>query len=424
MHKRSRERLVYFLGTVVLVGLFSVAGIFLVRGYRIDLVDKKVNASGMLVATSDPNGAQVWVDGELNSATNNTILLRPGEYEVKLTKEGFLTWQKRLTIEKELVVKTEAILFPKVPSLSALTFDGAVNPVVSLDGTKLAYVVPLEESEKTGLWVMPFTDLPLGFSRDPRMVAKGDFNGAKTGWSPDSRQILIKTKTGVYYLLDAAKLNAPNEWKNVTATLAELSKTWEEEKQRLREAHMKNLPEEMQVIIREKSDFASWSPDETKVLYTATASGKIAKELVPPLPATSTQMEEREIKVGNTYVYDIKEDRNFRIAERPMVNITKAETKTKSVVKPAVKAEINYDEKFFKEAATISWFPSSLHVVLAEESKIVICDYDGTNYQTVYAGPFEKNWAVPYPNGTRMIILTNFNQESEEAANLYAISLK
>ena len=97
----------------IIVGtLFAVQ---LGKGYRPSR-DGLLQPTGLLSANSFPTGAQVFIDGRLVTATNNTMNLEPGEYEVEIRKEGFTSWAKRLNIQKELVTQTNALLFPSAPS--------------------------------------------------------------------------------------------------------------------------------------------------------------------------------------------------------------------------------------------------------------------------------------------------------------------
>src|SRR4030042_222546 len=118
MKRRAIVLPVFF--TLVLIGAFLV--IRLAQGYRPDLSTRSLRPSGLLVATSVPDGAQIYLDGKLASATNTTINLNPGEYEVEINKEGYTPWQKTLTIKKELVTKADAYLFPTYSNLQSLTF--------------------------------------------------------------------------------------------------------------------------------------------------------------------------------------------------------------------------------------------------------------------------------------------------------------
>ena len=60
---------------------------------------------------------------------------------------------------------------------------------------------------------------------------------------------------------------------------------------------------------------------------------------------------------------------------------------------------------------------------MAEEGKIVIMDYDGTNTQTVYSGSYEFPFAFPFGSNEKIIILTNLGGDSSPP-NLYSLSLK
>ena len=53
--------LCFILGTAFTIILYG-------RGYRIDHTDYSLNATGMVVAQSEPSGAQIYVDGKLKTA--------------------------------------------------------------------------------------------------------------------------------------------------------------------------------------------------------------------------------------------------------------------------------------------------------------------------------------------------------------------
>ncbi len=55
------------------------------------------------------------------------------------------------------------------------------------------------------------------------------------------------------------------------------------------------------------------SPDKKKLLYTAKAQYTLPNDIIPPIPATNTQPEERTLQESGVYVYDSEEDKNFRV---------------------------------------------------------------------------------------------------------------
>jgi hypothetical protein len=81
----------------IVVGTLAV--IFYGRGYRPDFKENQLKPTGLLSATSDPVGSQVYIDGTLKTATNNTLNIEPGWYTVQIAKEGYLPWQKKLRVQ-------------------------------------------------------------------------------------------------------------------------------------------------------------------------------------------------------------------------------------------------------------------------------------------------------------------------------------
>ena len=200
MNRAQKRNLITF-GSLIMVGVLTLIMGFFVRGYRIDLSDKTFRPTGILSATSIPEGAQVWINGKLKTPTDQTITLSPGEYQVEIKKPGFTTWKKIITIEKEVVAETNALLFPIAPDLRALSFTGASQPEISPDGTKLVYFViteeavnnpveveslesdpelttttanlsPKKEDSKIGLWFINLAEKPLVRSFQPRSLVK------------------------------------------------------------------------------------------------------------------------------------------------------------------------------------------------------------------------------------------------------------
>lgn len=389
----ARIRVLILLLTILVVGVMGSVAIAYARGFRLDLTGDKVTLgpTGLLVANSDPTAAQVFVDGKLETATDNTISLSPGTYEISVRKEGYLTWDKTITIEQETVTQIDAFLIPSAPSLTAMTFSGVVSPQVSSDNTKIAYIVPVSESvdEKAGLWVIESVNLPLGFNRDPRQVMAGDLEKATFEFSPDGREILLTSGT-VTYLLDISTFTPQAELVDITLQVEDIKEEWQEEAERKIAARLSQLPDEIESVFRDNTTDIKFSPDENRILYTASGSATLASDLVRKLPGSSTQKEEREIQDGKLYVYDIREDKNFKVSD----------------------------------SIPVYWLPNSLNLVRPLEDKIEILDYDGTNAKTIYSGVYDFPHAYATTSADRIIVLTSFSRQESLYGNLYWIGLK
>src|SRR3989339_1043694 len=134
----KRVFLTFLSACIILGGTYLV--IQLAKGYRPSR-QGVVKGTGLLAANSFPNGAQVFLNGKLTTATDNTLNMEPGEYEIEIKKDGYASWKKLMHIEKELVTQTNATLFPIAPSLTPLTLTGSMNISPSPDGQKIAFYV-------------------------------------------------------------------------------------------------------------------------------------------------------------------------------------------------------------------------------------------------------------------------------------------
>jgi len=426
------KRVLITIGVAVFLVLGTLGGIRFAKGYRLNLKKKQVTPTGLLVANSFPKGAQVFINDKLTTATDDTLNLPPGEYKIKIEKDGYIPWEKTLMLEKELVTQTNARLFPAVPDLKALTFTGAINPTSSPDGQKIAFAVnSASVKTKNGLWVLDMSTSGISFSQGARQIAQNsafyDFSKADIFWSPDSKEILIKTEEDAV-LLSSDTMNKTGDLRDVSAQLPLIISEWEDELGLKRERQWKKLPDEMVKIASESARHVYFSPDEEKMLYTATGDVKIPKELIPPLPATNTQPEERDLKPERVYVYDLKEDKNFFIedAEKIAQDIELIdEVNEEASASAQIIQRLNIMQRQYSPLSVekVQWYPTSQHLIYTNDDKIEIFEYDNTNHATVYAGPFRDDFVYPWPDGSNLVILTSLS-ESSGSANLYGIDLK
>ena len=425
----SKHRLSFFFIIAFFVISATLLAIYTTRGYRLDFSTKTFKPTGLLVASSNPPGAQVFIDGKLKTATNNTISLPPGEYKVEIKKNGFIAWEKTLLLEKELVTQADAFLFPFVPDLKPLTFTEVQNPLISPDNTKIVYSISLplheEPGSLAGLWVVDLTDFFFNIGREPRQIVKSnqslDFSKANYLWLPDSRQILVEfSQPSVKYLLDPNQLNNLSTLKDISASLPELMAKWQKETQVRENAKLSKLPVELQEILNTKATQIEFSSDQTKVLYVATSSAEIPEKLIPKVLAASTQKESRKLEAQKLYVYDIKEDKNFLIP----FNLPKPTPtpKPRSRITPTP-PPITYQLSPLIPTVP-QWFPTSRHLYWIEEDKVVVCEYDGTNLTTIYSGPFVKPFVFAAPGANKLVILTQISFDKDTKPNLYSVSLR
>lgn len=363
------------------------------KGYRLSFSQDrtKILGTGLLVATSNPDGAQVFVNGRLTSATNTTLNLVPGEYNVKIVKVGYLPWQKKLRIDKEVVTKTDATLFPIAPGLNSLSSTGVFEPILDPTQTRIAYKIRDLAPERNGIYLFEMAGRPILTQNTASKLVddtKNAFSTAQINFSPSGKN-LIATTSATFLLNTDGQNNNP---KQISETeLSGLVAQWEKEADEEEKSRLSNLKPELQkIILSAFGDDRKWSPDETKIMYLASTSATLAQFITPPLAGSNTQAETRQIEKGKVYVYDIKEDKNFL-----------------------------QDSDFSK----IIWLPDGRHLIVMASDSISIMEYDGTNRNTIYAGPFSGEFVAPWPDGSKLVILTNLGN-LKVTPNLYTINLK
>lgn len=445
--RRFNPRVIITLLSFVVVIVGSYLAVQYAKGnYR---VTKQgiLTESGLLSANSFPPGAQVLINDKLVTATDDTVYLEPGDYNIKIIKDGYSPWEKNLSIQKELVTQTNAQLFPSAPSLTPLTFTGAENLIPSPDGHKIVYYTASASAQaKNGLYLVELSDNLIPFQKSSRQIVVDEpgfkLDQANLIWSPDSTQLMILSPLKKA-LIDIGKKSSLSTLPDISFQQKQILSQWEEEMYLRERQYLAEFPEEIIEIATASAKNVYISPDKKRLLYTATASATVPENLVPPIPARSTQPEQRELRPGYIYVYDREEDTNFELAQavgaidqiekqllatdlhRNQPLTLEASPSAFTQLQAETNPETAYNFNVYHTSLFINslqWFSDSKHVMFADDGKIQIMEYEGTNNTTVYSGPFANKFIYPWPDGSRLIILTSFSPDSPR--NLYAIELK
>lgn len=393
------KRIIIYVATAVFLLVATIIVILYGRGYNFSFGNGKIGISGtgLLAATSQPDGAGIYINDHLTSATNNTISLPPGEYDVKISKSGYSTWNKNIKIEKEVVSSAYALLIPTAPKLDNVTQAGIGNPVLDPTRTKIAYTVSsLNDPRKNGIYILDMGLRPiLTLQSSSTQIADDtidNFSKASLAWSPDAKELVATISAGpsaaTTYLLKTSFNENPQD---ITATLSTVNANWKEQKDSQDKSQLLGFKAKLQALIKDNFTILSWSEDETKILYTASGSASLPLIIDPPMIGANSTPQDRTIVKGGVYVYDIKEDRNYKLLD--------------------------------SNSLPLNWFADSKHLIYIADKRINIMDYDGQNKTTIYAGPFVDNYVFSWPDGSRILILTDLGNPTI-SPNLYTIGLK
>jgi hypothetical protein len=442
-------RILYTFLSALIIIVGSIVAIQFAQGYRFSRKGN-LQGNGLLVANSFPAGAEIYVNEKFYGATDDTLYIEPGDYTVEIRKDGYTPWKKQLKVESELVNQTNAQLFRQVPGLTPLTFAGVKNVSPSPDGQRVLFYTASASSQlKNGLYILELSGNLLTSTREARQIADDapefKLESANYTWSPDNSEVILSSN-GHEVLLDLSRKNNLSSLPDITLRKKQLLSEWEAELYIRERQYMEKFPAEMIKIATTSATNVYLSPDKKKLLYTATASATLPPDLIPPLPASNTQPEMRTLQPGGLYVYDREEDKNFLLSIPNPPSATASgvakillatdlynrEPKTLAAspsgfrnLQASTSAQVAHNfRSYYSSLYThgAQWFPDSTHILFTENDKIYLIEYDNTNKTPVYAGPFRNEFVYPWPDGSKLVILTSFS--ANLPMNLYAIELK
>lgn len=403
------KRFLLAVATLVVIGLGAAVAMFLAKGYTFSAREARIVGTGIISVTSVPDGASVYIDGHLATATNTNISqLKPKSYHLKIVKEGFIPWEINVEVAEGLVTEVKATLFPALPTIYPLTFNGVVNTLLSHDGQKLAFAVPMSAETRTrqkgGVWVWTMTSQPISFNRgaEPHQLVSStptlDFTKAALRFSPDSKTLLVTLQEGGVpgesatrnFLLPADRSTSVSDLKDITPMVAATLKEWEDDQKTQNSERVLAIKDPKIAQVASSSAVVRWSPDETKFIA---GSG------------------EEKVKLKGFKVYDL-------------ITSVKTDDKNRSSGLSAGQVPLGYKEYTLPEAYAYYWLPDSRHVILVSDGNIAIADFDGTNVAVIYAGPFQDSAVYPWPDSSRLMVVTSFNTPTALTPNLFGINLK
>lgn len=431
----------YIIVRIILTILFAASLLFLVliaRGYRFSFTDNKINSTGILVATSSPTGAKVYVNGALKGATNQNISLPPGNYTVEITKEGYTSWRSELGVKGEVVTNASATLFPLNPSLSPITNLGIVYAQFFPDAEKVIIVADNPQTasesadaseptiEKNGIYALDNANGPLRLLNGMRLLigkskfdAQTDLSDVVISMSPDGSEMLLTTnnskpKVAKTYLVSTEKTD--QSLFETTKSKQVIEQAWEKKRAERVEKILETFKKPLADIALSSFDIIGFSIDETKILYHPKSNTTIPIIIKPRLIGTNQTSEVRNVIPGNIYVYDKKEDKNYLLS-----NVTEqfplSNRKTVKITNQLIE---NWKSKI---SSSLMWHPNSTQLVIKGSENVSIIDYDGTHEQTVYSGPIQNDFLAVTGDG-KLLITANLNPQRNPLPDLYAVGIK
>lgn len=387
------------LGSLILITIITL---LYSEGWRIDLRGQNgypqptVKKTGMIAVRSMPDGAKVYLNEELITATDDTVAsLQPGQYSLRIEREGYESWKKDVSVYPELVTDITAVLVLQSPRLEPLTNTNVQAFALSNNQNNIVFLTA--NQEEPGIWTLPLTGSPLNIFRNNTKPLVADTAtatpsaGEKIWWSKDDSELLVQMNETGYLLYTIDVTGKANPKPQSITNVQEVFDRWDTE---WKESFVANKIEALdndQDIPQWIKDAAltsqtTWSPDEEKFFF-LTPNDENPNEV-----DVNVYNGEDPIPVGEKRIYE-----------------------TLSI------SDI--------ESTKIYWYSDSYHLILVEKTPNTMDNYtisliriDGTNRTPIYTGALASDQAFPTPGGDKIVVLTWLKERSQ--TNLYAISVR
>ena len=140
---KLKYRRIYSNTVISLFILIAPLLVFYTAGYRYDFKKGEIIQTGVLSVDSKPSNATIILDEKSLKKETPAVLknLIPQEYLIKLEKDGYHPWQKRLTVLPNQATLTNEVTLLKKSSPSVINQDYATQLQISPLKSFLVYFV-------------------------------------------------------------------------------------------------------------------------------------------------------------------------------------------------------------------------------------------------------------------------------------------
>jgi len=219
-HKKHMETVRLLITETIMVMVIIVTAViltFVAMGYNLDK-NGELGQSGLVQLRSFPSGASITIDGDtILPRTTASRMLSAGDHTIKLTKDGYDSWEKTITSESGRLLKLEYMrLFYQDRTPEAMKeFDGIANFFIPTPNRDYAILI-----NQTGWHYLDLRgDDVVDTELDVAELTK-DLDSLSVVWSDNSEKLLVKAlrKNETEWLLINVK--NPKESVNLTKEFA------------------------------------------------------------------------------------------------------------------------------------------------------------------------------------------------------------
>ena len=206
MNKLILRRLIYIFFIIVFL-VVSPLVILYTMGYRYNFGKQRIQKTGIIKITSLPRGAEIYLNGikyEKTATPAKIEYVLPGDYEIKLIKDGYFEWQKKLSVYENGTTFAEKIMLWKKSEAETISTSTIIDSLISPDNN---FIISINQNGEIIL-----TDINSGLvgeisgGKNTIIAQIKNYNQfALKEFSGDSRYLLLEAENNKqkdYFVLD------------------------------------------------------------------------------------------------------------------------------------------------------------------------------------------------------------------------------
>lgn len=184
----KRFRLILSLLTIIAFLILAPVLVMYAMGYRFG---KEIKTVGMIYLRSTPKDANIYINGKPFKENTPAAItsLQSKEYQMKVIKEGFSSWEKKIKVFPNTITEVRNIyLLPIFLSPRLITEHSVDYYKLSPSQESIAYITG--EEKNRGIWALNLKNLSKVqiFSK---LIHKDLEVPESLEWSPDSKRIIF-----------------------------------------------------------------------------------------------------------------------------------------------------------------------------------------------------------------------------------------
>lgn len=177
MNNKARRIALNILGLIIFATI-AIFALFLARGNRFDLSTGQLITTGTIRISSQPEDIKVYVDEQLVQLNEKRVEnIDPGEHQIRITSEGFDSWEGVIDVEAGFINDLAVKLFPTVQNLTRFTDTNVNKAEFDYSRTNVFYsVTESRTGSELGIWRKPLRESFLPIAAQNTATKLTNFN--------------------------------------------------------------------------------------------------------------------------------------------------------------------------------------------------------------------------------------------------------